>query len=92
MLPRPRDDEDVACHACEPPHVLILQVGAVAPAQYEQRDHDGRVGRDVARNVEFGGQLRVLGVTDAHAVDVHVDCRGHGAEMQRDAVLSGRPW
>ena len=71
--------------ARQAPEVLVLQIGAVAPAEDLQRD-EVLPGRHIFRDVEAGLQLAVL--TVAHFLAVHPDAHvgGGGSDAEEDVL------
>ena len=75
---------DAAVEARQTPEILIFEVGAVAPAI----GVDGQqvfAGPQIRGDVELGGHLRGLRITDLTAVDPHVHGRGARLEVEEDA-------
>ena len=60
--PGPREEVDVPGDAGEPPGVLVLEVGAVAPAEHQHADHRRPTHLDHLGDLELGWQLGVLRV------------------------------
>ena len=67
------------------PEVLILEVGAVRPAENLQRD-EVPARPDELRDVEVGRELAVLAVADEAAVDPDVDVRRRRADREEQPL------
>ena len=78
-----RIEVDRAADPAVPPLVLILDVGRVRPLDDPQRE---RVGSrlEAVREVELGGQVRVLPDADLLAVEAHDEHALGGADMEND--------
>ena len=76
---------DAARNAREAPEVLVLEVGAVAPAENLQRQQVLTLAQ-ILRHVEIGRQLAVLAVAHKAAVEPHVDVRRGRADAQADIL------
>ena len=77
----PRQEVDVPEDAAGAELVLILQVGAVAPLEYQDSKTVG-AGTDVLGDVELTGGMGDLAVTDVGAVEPHVKTGVHALECQ----------
>ena len=77
----PRIEVHAARDATETPEVLVLQVGAVAPAEDFHGD-DVLAGTDVFGDIEPRLQLAVLAVANHFAVHPHAYVRGGTADAQ----------
>ncbi|MNC03620.1 hypothetical protein D3C75_510330 [compost metagenome] len=80
------DRAEDAAHA---PHVLILQIGAIGPAQH-QHGQPVRTGLQEVAEIEFGGQPAVLGVTDPAAVAEQMEGAVHPVEDDA-GLTAGQP-
>ena len=78
-------DLHAAGDAGEAPEILVLQVGAVAPAEDLQGD-EVLPGADIFRQVEAGLELAVLAVAHHLAVHPHADVGGGGTDVQADLL------
>ena len=78
-------DIDPTGYTAQPPEILILQVGAVAPAEHLQGD-EVLPGLDVSGDVEAGLQLAVLAVADHLSVDPDTDVGGCRADAEADLL------
>ena len=78
-------DLDAACDAAHAPHVLALQVAAVAPT-YHLGGNTVAAGMQVAGDVPLGWRLRVLAVAHLVTVDVEIHGRLDGAELHYGAA------
>ena len=81
----PRIDIYAAGDTCETPEVLILQVGAVAPAHHLQGDGILPC-LDKFRDVETGLQFAVFAVTHFLAIDPDPDVGRRRADAQADLL------
>ena len=68
-------------------HVLVLQVGAVAPAMHHGHQLIFPLGQD-ARQIEFGGVVAALGI--AHELSVHIQVQAAGHAQEGDGAPFGR--
>ena len=72
-------------NAAEPPHILVLQVGAVRPLQHDDaqtvfpRRYDGR-------NIKFRGQMGTLGKADKLPVHIGVIAGAYALQTQHRAA------
>ena len=74
----------VTAYAAEAEKVLVLEVGAVRPAEHLEGDDVCLAGLKVGREVELGLELAVLAVAHVAAVDPQVHVRRDGAEVGDD--------
>ena len=75
---RPKAEGHAPCDSAEPPHVLILEVRAITPAEDEQGDDVGlAVVAEMSGDVELARQLRVLRIAHLDAVDPDCEQRTH---------------
>jgi len=74
---------DLAVQAAQPPVILILQIGAVAPT-IDLRRHQILAWLQVGRDVELGGQAAILTVADHLAVDPDIEGRIRSAKDHKD--------
>ena len=84
---RPGDEVDVAEDPGGPPHVLVLDIGAVAVLQ----DLDGQEVRlpvQVLGDIELGAETRALRHADEAAVDVDLGVGVHAVQAE-DGLLAG---
>ena len=72
--------------AGEAPEVLILKVGAVAPAHHLHGDEVLAAWSKVLGQVEFGFHLGVLAVAHFLAIDPYLEVAGSGAHVQIDVL------
>ena len=85
MHQRPHPQLHAAEDTAQPPHVLILQIRAVAPAVHLHGQFVPTLPQ-ITRHVELRGRHRVLAIAHSLAVDPYVEGRLHTAEVQ-DQVL-----
>ncbi len=76
-------EEAVAGHTREAPEVLVLVVGAVAPAESLEGDQVVAL-LEIGGDVKLGGRLRVFGVAYILSVDPKVDVGRDAAEVGDD--------
>ena len=67
----------LACHSVEPPEVLVLEIGAVAPAEHLEGEQVFLSGLDIRRDVEDRLHLAVLAVSHVLSVDIEGDVGCH---------------
>ena len=58
-LLRPGVEETRPCHAAQPPKVLVLAVGAIAPAKDLESNQIALAWAHIGCDIEFGGQERI---------------------------------
>ena len=81
---RNRVEFHVACDATHAPHILALQIAAVAPPQHLHRHPVAPVAQE-ARNVPLGRSLRIFAIAHLVPVDIEVHGRLDGAEIHNRA-------
>ena len=77
---------DLPVNAAEAPHVLVLQVASVAPAE----DLNGQPvfpGLNIFSDIEFGREPASLAVTHLLSVHPAVECRTYPAKVQDDPLV-----
>mmetsp|Transcript_29326 Transcript_29326/g.84276 ORF Transcript_29326/g.84276 Transcript_29326/m.84276 type:complete len:516 (-) Transcript_29326:388-1935(-) len=83
VLHRPGECEDVAGDARQPPHVLILEVGAGGPTPHLHRERV-RSPADVGRHLKFGRHLAVGAEAQLGTVHPHATSTSGSANVQED--------
>ena len=71
--------------ARQTPEILVLEIGAVRPAEHLQGD-EVLTRLDELRHIELRSQLAVLAVADEAAVDPYVDIRGGRTDRQENVL------
>ena len=79
-------DISITGEAAESPEILILEIGAVAPAEYFERNEILSTCLDIFRNVETGFELAVLTISDLFSVDPDTDIGGSRTDTQADLL------
>ncbi len=79
-------DISITGEAAESPEILILEIGAVAPAEYLESDKVLCSDLDKLGNVETGFQLAVLTISDLFAIDPDTDIGGSRTDTQADLL------
>ena len=80
------EEPAVAADACIAEEVLVLEVGAVAPAEHLNGDEGLLAGNDIAGEVELGREFRILAISHKAAVDPQVHAARSRADVQDDLL------
>ena len=81
--------QHIAENAVVAEHILIFQIGAVAPAMYH-RQQLVLPGLHLAGQVKFGGVVRTLGIADVLAVQIEVQAGRNAQKGDNDALVGVR--